>query len=241
METAGKGCLWTIIFVVVVSFLWNIWGEDFMWDYESSKRKREDKAREEVFYNALNSYDFEKARREATTDEKLETVFLAESQFLIAHIEEKDAVDRIVYLITSNPVRGENPGDGEIVSWSDVEGYNPKYGKYASWVSKNNSRCDQLLMLAIGIHHEELANRILWLYREKIEFEELEGNKYKVHKSQEARDHARKLYKEAFGRSTWNEDAQDILLDIKEQEEQSEDQQEEDSDILKELPVVTEY
>lgn len=119
-----------------------------------------------------------------------DALFTAESQFLIAHIDEKDAVDKIVYLITSQPTFGRYiaPGGTPDPSYEDAR-------HYARYVATNNQRCDKLLALAIGIDNEYLARRIIPLYKDDYSYDDC------IVVNSRSINEAKKRFKEAFGHS----------------------------------------
>lgn len=143
----------------------------------------------------------------------LDYIFNKEALYLFS-LEDEQANKRITYLLTEIPVRGTCPSDGAECGLNVNEfGFmqieqDVAWAKYYSFVTDYNSKCTQLLDLAIANDNKNIAKKLLAMYKEDIEVEnrliELKGvmpyhkDFYKI--STKTKDAAKVKYEKAFGK-----------------------------------------
>jgi len=91
-------------------------------------------------------------------------VFKQEMMYLAADGSE-EASNKIIFLLTELPVEGEMLSEG-------MHDFYKVYGnRYKSWVKRYNTKCDEILSLAIQNKNEYLAKKVLGMFKQNMEGE----------------------------------------------------------------------
>ncbi len=143
-----------------------------------------------AIYKPESRYDWAKEELLTCYFAAEDVIFTRESQYLIAHIDEKDAIDKICYLLTGLPSVGTFYPEGTYVGITGPENEAEDYSRWTSWY---NQKCDALLSLAIGLGNEGFAKRIIPLFKDDYTI-----STYKVQTSNKTKTAAKQKYAEAF-------------------------------------------
>ena len=93
-------------------------------------------------------------------------VFNAEINYL-ALLNDPMANSKIVMLLSNIPSEGENMADNMLIDANHYDGYDIKgeYATYVEWCNSHNLKCDKILDIAISVKNQDLAEKILGMFR----------------------------------------------------------------------------
>lgn len=148
------------------------------------------------------SSDKEKAIKNAEKE-----IFKYEMNYLVSQ-NTVEANNRLIYLLNEGNV--PTPiNEGAIINYSYIYKNAPgEFGNnlttefeiYSNWVNDYNSRCDQILDFCILTHNEDLAKKILLVYRQdliSIHKKLPNGYENRAHYTNETKNKAKSKYDEA--------------------------------------------
>lgn len=153
-------------------------------------------------------------------------VFNEEIQYL-ASLNEDQANNKVILILNQQSIDGLEAAEGACLGKDiyehhldvDIDSYrndSPEevrnYRKYISWCGAHNSKCNNILGVAIGCGNQKLASKILHLFRNDPELKLIEtrddrGSKYYdvyAHYTNSSIDAARKKYDEAVKSGAFN-------------------------------------
>ena len=131
----------------------------------------------------------------------------------LASLNDVQANNRIVLILNQLSPEGLEAGEGTLLGKHQyklaienfAEGHMKDFKDYISWVGSYNSECNQLFDIAIACGNEDLAKKILYIYRKDAELslkneKKENGNLYYdvyAHYTNSSRDAAQQKYDEA--------------------------------------------
>lgn len=108
----------------------------------------------------------------------LEYIYKAEIQYIVTNLDDEACKDKLTFLLAEIPIDGQKPDDSfEIFHYffeegdSSEEDHPKPYKVYGYYVTSYNHLLDHALTLAINRKYKKLAESILLLYIDDLEFE----------------------------------------------------------------------
>ena len=127
-------------------------------------------------HNSLSSYYYLKEVREYFS--ALEYIYKAEIQYIVTNLDDEACKDKLTFLLAEIPIDGQKPDESfEIFHYFFEEGDSAEkdhlkpYKVYGYYVTSYNHLLDHALTLAINRKYKKLAESILLLYIDDLEFE----------------------------------------------------------------------
>lgn len=115
----------------------------------------------------------------------LEYIYKAEIQYIVANLDDEACKDKITFILTEIPIDGQKPDKSFNIFYYDFEeghggeeDYPKPYKVYGYYVTSYNHLLDHALTLAINRKYKKLAESILLLYIDDLEFELRKVKKY---------------------------------------------------------------
>jgi hypothetical protein len=113
----------------------------------------------------------------------LEYIYKAEIQYIVANLDDEACKDKITFILTEIPIDGQKPDKSfNIIYYDFREGgrfekdHTKPYKVYGYYVTSYNHLLDHALTLAINRKYKKLAESILLLYIDDLEFEVRKDN-----------------------------------------------------------------
>lgn len=186
--------------------------------------KKESSVETNSLADALAANDFEKARKllpkirkELDTweyNKAEEQVFNAEINFLAVQGTD-EANKRLLVLLNEEPMTGIARSEGQEIAkgksdfYTEIDnlGYtDEQYDKYIKWCSKYNSRCMQILEIAVNLDNKALAKMMVKAIKNDPEITSRPNQAVKTnydifaHYTSKTKDEAKAKYEEQFGK-----------------------------------------
>lgn len=196
-------------------------------DYDAAREFVEKMKVQQTNAKANKDYHLEEALKESIQEAE-DYIFNEEIQYL-ASLNDEQANNRLVLIINRQSVEGtefqEGTCLGKKINKSDLDDYGGQfdhyddspaevrsYRKYISWSENHNSKCNNILNIAISCGNENLAKKIIHMYRKDPELllkneKKESGNLYYdvyAHYTNGSRDAAQKKYDEAVKSGAFN-------------------------------------
>ena len=174
-----------------------------------------------TYKEALAANDFEAAHKILANAESkgkytgyMKTEIFNKEVVYLATLGDENANKRLMVLLNEEPMAGAARSEGQELGknkyysnldMSDVYSYDSDYYHYIEWCSKYNSRCMQILDIAINLDNQELAKLMVNAIKPDpgITSKKVGKDRYDIyaHYSTHTKDDAKAKYEAKFGKS----------------------------------------
>lgn len=167
--------------------------------FEDAHEKLE-KIHETLVSTSIESDDYLAKAREYFS--ALEYIYKAEIQHIVTNLDDEACKDKLTFLISEIPIDGQKPD--ESLEISDLYFEENRYERahvrpykvYGYYATSHNNLLNHALTLAINRKYKKLAENILLLYIDDLEFKMRDEN-YHAHYSRSSYNAAKKKYDQA--------------------------------------------
>lgn len=176
------------------------------------------------YRTAVQNGDFEEAHKilETISDsekyiEAMKYIYINEIQTIL-NLNDDDAEDKIVYLLSGIPTHGVRPNEG-------LTNYCYQYGEemiYLKFVQTYNELCNTALTLALNRKNKEFAQNVIGLYKEDLQILEsgvhvnnisVDGNHSYALFSKKSINDAKKKYNDAIDAGLFGDETQKYKIE----------------------------
>lgn len=133
----------------------------------------------------------------------LEYIYKAEIQYILTNMDDEACKDKLTFLLSEIPIDGQKPDESiNIPDWFFEEGnqyekdYPKPYKVYGYYATSYNNLLNHALILAINRKYKKLAENILLLYIDDLEFK-IQDDDYHANYSRSSFNAAKEKYDQA--------------------------------------------
>ena len=133
----------------------------------------------------------------------LEYIYKAEIQYILTNMDDEACKDKLTFLLSEIPIDGQKPDESVVIlddyfeEGNEWEEDHPKpYKVYGYYSTSYNNLLNHALILAINRKYKKLAENILLLYIDDLEFK-IQGGFYHANYSRSSFNAAKEKYDQA--------------------------------------------